>query len=100
MQFSVESYQEIKNSAQVLLDSSENYRSLCNRLLNVISEMKGSAWSGEDYEGFVANANELAVDLENLAKKLESSNTTLKQQVQNYENTQSSTYTAAKSLPT
>ncbi len=83
----VDSYEQMKATADQLRAISENYSSISAQLLDRAGTM-GAAWEGEDNLAFVARINGFAEELNLMAKKVMLCSETLDAQWRNYKVTQ------------
>ena len=89
--------EELEKASTALKKHSESYTTIYQKLFQEVGTM-GEAWDGEDNLAYVEQINGFCEELKQMADKLMTASTTMKQQKDNYVNQQKNNISAVKKL--
>lgn len=88
---------KLDDTAAKLAEFATTYRAVAKQMMSDVTTM-GAAWQGEDNQAFCSQISGFTEKLEQMAKKLEKSSETMKQQSTNYKTRQDTITSSVKNL--
>ncbi len=96
-QFSVETYEQMRSTADNLQTISETYTNLYNQFFGVADSIS-TAWEGADQQAFLQKINGFTDSLTAVAKKISTASQALRQITDNYSTKQEDNIAQAQKL--